>query len=255
MNTENNNDLREVEIIKEPTELYKILKFEGMVPSGGEAKQVIANELVTLNGKVETQKRKKIMAGDVIEFNDEKILITLLTNKEDDLKVTVTENLKPEEYQAVIGPSLHAAADVAAARGDPDLFNDLPSMIALMTLTRDLADLYQHHWGALGQISPADVFEAAPSAACVIVLQEQKLDQESVVAMSQALDEANTMLRKDNMLGQERVEVQKAWDASLDKNTELAHTHLKQAARTVTNIIDTWEVKRRVKQEQENNHE
>ena len=167
--------------------------------------------------------------------------------------MATTENLKPEEYQAVIGPALHATADIAAARGDPDLFNDLPSMIALMTLTLDLADLYQHHWGALGQISPSEVFAAAPLAACVIVLQEQKLEPESVTAMTQALDEANTMLRKDNMLGQERVEIQKAWDAYLDENSELSHTYMKQAARTVTNIIDTWEVKRRVKQEQELN--
>ena len=159
------------------------------------------------------------------------------------------ENLKPDEYQAVIGPALHAAADIAAARGDPDLFNDLPSMLALMTLTLDLADLYQHHWGALGQMSPPEVFTAAPLAACVVVLQEQKLEPESITAMTQALDEANTMLRKENMLGRERVEVQKAWDASLEGKTELAHTHMKQAAKTVTNIIDTWEVKRRVKQE------
>ncbi len=67
--------MREVEINREPVELYKILKFEGMVPSGGEAKLVIANGMVKLNGKVETQKRKKIMSGDMIEFNNEAILI------------------------------------------------------------------------------------------------------------------------------------------------------------------------------------
>ncbi|MFK8066626.1 MAG: hypothetical protein AB8D52_00100 [Gammaproteobacteria bacterium] len=156
--------------------------------------------------------------------------------------MSLVENLKPEEYQAVIGPALHAAADVAAARGDPDLFNDLPSMLALMTLTHDLADLYQHHWGALGQLSPPAIFEAAPIAACVIVLQEQELEQESITAMTDALERADIMLREENLLGMERVEVQKAWDAFLDKNTDLAHTHMKQAARIVANIIDTWEV-------------
>lgn len=75
MNQDSNEIVREVEITQEPTELYKILKFEGMVPSGGEAKLVIANEMVTLNGQIETQKRKKIVAGDVIEFNGEKIKI------------------------------------------------------------------------------------------------------------------------------------------------------------------------------------
>ncbi len=156
----------------------------------------------------------------------------------------LTENLKPEEYQAVIGPSLHAVADVAAARGDPDLFNDLPSMLALMTLIRDLGDLYQHHWSAMGQLSASTIFDAAPLAACLVVLQEHELQKESIEPMIQALDTAYVMLREENLLGRERVDVQKAWDAFLDKNMELAHTHMKQAARTVTNIIDTWEVKK-----------
>ncbi|OIP99837.1 MAG: RNA-binding protein [Zetaproteobacteria bacterium CG2_30_46_52] len=69
--------MRIVEISYEPTELYKILKFEGLVASGGEAKHVIAEGLVSLNGAVETQKRKKIMAGDIIDFGDEKMQIQL----------------------------------------------------------------------------------------------------------------------------------------------------------------------------------
>jgi len=73
-------EFREVEISREPIELYKILKFEGMVGSGGEAKAVIAAGQVLLNGKVEIQKRKKIMAGDTIEFAEEKIRIQLSTN-------------------------------------------------------------------------------------------------------------------------------------------------------------------------------
>ena len=66
-----------VEITSEPVELYKILKFEGMVASGGEAKLVISEGLVLVNGKVETRKRKKIVAGDTIEFDQEKIRIQL----------------------------------------------------------------------------------------------------------------------------------------------------------------------------------
>ena len=70
--------MREVEITKEPVELYKILKFEGMVNSGGQAKSVIDDGLVSLNGKVETQKRKKIVSGDVIELWDETIKVRLV---------------------------------------------------------------------------------------------------------------------------------------------------------------------------------
>ncbi|MEZ5537473.1 MAG: RNA-binding S4 domain-containing protein [Thiolinea sp.] len=71
--------MRDVEITREPVELYKILKFEGIVASGGEAKTVIDNGLVRLNGRVEMQRRKKIVAGDVIEFGDEKLQIVRST--------------------------------------------------------------------------------------------------------------------------------------------------------------------------------
>jgi ribosome-associated protein len=69
--------MRVVEISSEPVELYKILKFEGMVGSGGQAKQVIADGQVRVNGKVETRKRKKIVSGDTIEFEQEIIRIQL----------------------------------------------------------------------------------------------------------------------------------------------------------------------------------
>jgi ribosome-associated protein len=56
-----------VRIKKVPTELYKILKFENIASSGGEAKYMINDGLVKLNGTVETRKRKKIYPGDVID--------------------------------------------------------------------------------------------------------------------------------------------------------------------------------------------
>lgn len=69
--------MRVVEITREPVELYKILKFEGMVGTGGEAKMVISDGLVRVNGKIETRKRKKIVAGDTIEFDQDTIRIQL----------------------------------------------------------------------------------------------------------------------------------------------------------------------------------
>jgi len=67
--------MREVILKTQPVELHKILKFEGMVPSGGVAKLAIESGDVFVNGKVETRKRKKMIAGDIIEFNGEKILL------------------------------------------------------------------------------------------------------------------------------------------------------------------------------------
>mgnify|MGYP001560491936 CR=1 FL=1 len=51
-----------------PIELYMILKIENLVQSGGEAKFVIDQGLVCVNGEVETRKRKKIFSGDIISF-------------------------------------------------------------------------------------------------------------------------------------------------------------------------------------------
>ena len=70
--------MREVEITKEPVELYKLLKFESMVSSGGEAKFVISEGLVLVNGEVETRKRKKLLSGDIVEFDNEKYRLRLL---------------------------------------------------------------------------------------------------------------------------------------------------------------------------------
>jgi len=67
--------MREVTISKEPIELNKLLKFEALVASGGEANQVIVEGLVRVNGEIETRKRKKIVSGDIVEFGNEKICI------------------------------------------------------------------------------------------------------------------------------------------------------------------------------------
>ena len=69
--------MNKVVINREPVELYKVLKFEGLVASGGEAKMMVAEGLVSVNGQSETQKRKKLVAGDIVEFNGEKLQLVL----------------------------------------------------------------------------------------------------------------------------------------------------------------------------------
>lgn len=63
--------MTDVFINKEPVELFKILKFEGIASSGAEAKDMIAAGIVLVNGIVEKQKRKKMVAGDTIELKGE----------------------------------------------------------------------------------------------------------------------------------------------------------------------------------------
>lgn len=69
--------MQTVQINKEPVELYKILKFEGLASSGAEAKQMIGEGLVLLNGAVELKKRKKIVAGDVLTIDSEEFEIKI----------------------------------------------------------------------------------------------------------------------------------------------------------------------------------
>ena len=51
------------------------LKAAGLVESGVDAKFVIQDGLVKVNGSVETQRGKKLVAGDIVEFDGEKIKI------------------------------------------------------------------------------------------------------------------------------------------------------------------------------------
>ena len=67
--------MRDVEITREPVELYKILKFEGLLSSGAEAKNAVAAGMVEVNGESELRKRRKIVAGDVIVFQGETLKI------------------------------------------------------------------------------------------------------------------------------------------------------------------------------------
>ena len=72
--------MRKVEITREPVELYKILKFEGLVTTGGEAKLLIGDGQVMVNGEIETRRRKKIVNGDVIEFRGEALQMLLVSS-------------------------------------------------------------------------------------------------------------------------------------------------------------------------------
>ena len=56
-------------------ELMQLLKAVKLTYSGGEAKMMIEDELVKLNGQVELRKRAKIRAGDIVEVMEQKIIV------------------------------------------------------------------------------------------------------------------------------------------------------------------------------------
>lgn len=55
--------------------LGQALKAAGLAESGVDAKFAIQDGIVKVNGQVETQRGKKLKAGDVIEFDGETIRI------------------------------------------------------------------------------------------------------------------------------------------------------------------------------------
>ena len=63
----------EIPIKEEYIELCKLLKLANLVMSGGEGKEVVAQEMVTVDGQLETRKRCKIRAGQIVEFAGETI--------------------------------------------------------------------------------------------------------------------------------------------------------------------------------------
>lgn len=58
-----------------PIELAQFLKFGGLADTGGAAKAVIQAGEVTVNGAVETQKGKKLKAGDVVAYGGRAIVV------------------------------------------------------------------------------------------------------------------------------------------------------------------------------------
>lgn len=55
--------------------LGQAIKVAGLVESGVEAKIVIQDGEVKVNGVVETQRGKKLFGGEVVEYNGSSILI------------------------------------------------------------------------------------------------------------------------------------------------------------------------------------
>lgn len=64
--------------LREKDEFIKLgqaVKAAGLVESGVEAKEVIQEGRVSVNGEVDTRRGRKLYAGDVAEYNGEQIKI------------------------------------------------------------------------------------------------------------------------------------------------------------------------------------
>ena len=68
--------MEKINIKTEFIKLDQLLKFANAVEGGGMAKNIIQDGLVKVNGEVELRRGKKLRDGDIIEFNNEKYIIS-----------------------------------------------------------------------------------------------------------------------------------------------------------------------------------
>ena len=68
-----------IEITTEYIKLDQLLKFSQIAENGAMAKEMIWDEIVSVNGEICTMRGKKIRSGDVVlvEFEDESFEITV----------------------------------------------------------------------------------------------------------------------------------------------------------------------------------
>ncbi len=67
--------MEEIRIKDEFIKLGQLLKLAGLCDSGLDAKLVIQDGLVKVNGKTELQRGKKICPGDIVEFEHQQIRV------------------------------------------------------------------------------------------------------------------------------------------------------------------------------------
>ena len=62
--------MEKISINTEFIKLDSLLKFAALVGTGGEAKYVIGEGMIKVNGEVCTMRGKKIRPGDIVSFED-----------------------------------------------------------------------------------------------------------------------------------------------------------------------------------------
>jgi len=66
---------RGVAIREETIRLGQLLKLAGIAESGGEARELVQDGVVRVNGKVETRRGRQLREGDVVEAGGERVRV------------------------------------------------------------------------------------------------------------------------------------------------------------------------------------
>lgn len=67
--------MQTIQLREDFIKLGQALKASGLAESGVDAKFAIQDGLVKVNGKVETQRGKKLVIGDIVEFDGQTVRI------------------------------------------------------------------------------------------------------------------------------------------------------------------------------------
>lgn len=71
----NNKSVLTFELTEDFIELIKLIKFMGLSETGGQAKLLVENGMVQVDGEVESRKRRKIRKGMTVTVGDETIKV------------------------------------------------------------------------------------------------------------------------------------------------------------------------------------
>ena len=150
--------------------------------------------------------------------------------------------LTPAEYRLLAAPALQTAAELAAQRGDPHLYNDMASMLALLGMVSAL--VHAHLEQGVAGASPRAVLEAAPLAVCALVFTESGLEALEVGECLRALSAAYLQLLRQGALGPQDAYVDKAYHELHLGQVPAAMQNLKLAAHAMARAVDAWEARR-----------
>jgi ribosome-associated protein len=66
---------REVAITGGMIRLGQLLKLSGLADTGGEARELVSEGAVRVNGEVETRRGRQLHSGDVVELDGESVRV------------------------------------------------------------------------------------------------------------------------------------------------------------------------------------
>ncbi|WP_373939112.1 RNA-binding S4 domain-containing protein [Vibrio kanaloae] len=117
-----------IDVSSQPIELYKAFKIANLVSGGGEAKHIISEGYVAVNGELETRKRRKMYDGDFFEFNQEYYVVVCDQPVQEESekpkkKESPQQNNKTKKGQSKKGSSKkesqRSTADILSAKAEP----------------------------------------------------------------------------------------------------------------------------------------